>query len=302
MATPNVSGSLILLQELYSREHANTYMRSATLKALAIGTAIEAGATPGPDYSYGWGLLNMEDAAQAILDENKKSKIFEHILQQGEQQFITVSAATSGPLTGTICWTDPEAVALATDNTLNNQAARLINDLDLRVVNQSSTFSPWILDPKNPSAGATTGDNTRDNVEQIKIAEPIPGSNYTFRVSHKATLKRGPQNYSLVITGIDGEAAVTSTRIVENDLNLNMIVYPVPAKNEVNIKFELPQQQDVSLRLTNIAGQELFQENRNNFTGTYNTQLNLNTYPAGLYFINIKVGAKTYTQKFICTK
>jgi hypothetical protein len=134
------------------------------------------------------------------------------------------------------------------------------------------------------------------------LASHIEFAGDRIEIRDKATLKRGPQNYSLVITGIDGEAAVTSTRIVENDLNLNMIVYPVPAKNEVNIKFELPQQQNVSLRLTNIAGQELFQENSNNFTGSYNIQLNLTTYPAGLYFINIKVGAKTYTQKFICTK
>ena len=35
-----------------------TFMRAATLKALAIHTADEAGGAPGPDYEFGWGLLN----------------------------------------------------------------------------------------------------------------------------------------------------------------------------------------------------------------------------------------------------
>lgn len=302
MSTPNVSGSLILLQELYNQQHPNSYMRSATLKALVIGTAAETGIAPGPDYSYGWGLLNMEAAAQALLDENTKSKIYENALKQGEQQFITVTASADGPLTATICWTDPEAVAISTANTLNNQSTRLINDLDLRVVQQSTTIYPWILDPSKPSAPASTGDNIRDNVEQIKIAEPIAGSRYTFKVSHKGSLKRGPQNYSIVITGINGETAITSNRIVENDHNLNMIVYPVPAKNEVSINFEVPSLQNISLRLINISGQQLYQESKSNFIGTYSSQLNLSSYPSGLYFILVKVGEKTYTKKFICVK
>ena len=49
MSTPSVTGSLALLQQ-----HWNTltgsYMKSATLKALVIHTADEAGTYTGPDY------------------------------------------------------------------------------------------------------------------------------------------------------------------------------------------------------------------------------------------------------------
>lgn len=43
MAAPNATGSLALLQELYRDLHAGNYMKAATLKALAIHTAREAG-------------------------------------------------------------------------------------------------------------------------------------------------------------------------------------------------------------------------------------------------------------------
>ena len=205
MSSPNVSGSLVLLQELYSQRNAGAYMRSATLKALVLGTATEAGANPGPDYIYGWGLLNTEEAAKAILARNAKSLINESTLAQGATQTLNVVASGNGPLIATICWTDPEATAVATANALNNGAIRLVNDLDISVRDdKNNIYRAWILDPANPSAAATTGDNIRDNVEQVYIANATPGKNYTLTISHKGTLSKGPQAFSTVVTGIGG--------------------------------------------------------------------------------------------------
>jgi hypothetical protein len=300
MSTPNVSGSLILLQELYSQKNGNNFMRAATLKALAIGTATEAGTADGPDYSYGWGLLNMEAAAQSILDNGTKAKIAEHILSQGDQQFLEVTAAGAAPLKGTICWTDPEAVAISSVNGLNNRTPRLINDLDLRAVQNQETYNPWILDPANPATAAIRGDNSRDNIEQVLISNPVAGAVYRFRVSHKGVLKRGPQAYSIVITGINGDAKFASTGISNNELN--MILYPVPAKNEINVSFNIPETTAVQVQLINLSGQVLYQDDQPGFTGIYQNQINTSSYAAGIYFIVLKAGTKSYTKKFICTK
>ena len=48
MATPNVSGSLLLLQQHYNDLNGE-YMLASTLRALALHTADEAGFAPGPD-------------------------------------------------------------------------------------------------------------------------------------------------------------------------------------------------------------------------------------------------------------
>jgi len=204
MATPNISGSLVLLQELYSQKNNGAFMRSATLKALVLGTATEAGANPGPDYIYGWGLLNAEEAAKAILNKGTKSIIAENTLAQGASQTVNVIASGNGPLIVTICWTDPPATAVASAAALDNPIARLINDLDLRVNDNTTTFSPWILNPANPSAAASTGDNFRDNVEQVYIANAIPGKSYTITINHKGTLQNNQQAYAIVATGVGG--------------------------------------------------------------------------------------------------
>jgi len=217
MATPNVSGSLILLQEHYSNMMKGNLMRAATLKALVIHTADEAGSTAGPDYVHGWGLLNMARAASVISDfkttanPTYKHLLEEHVLEQGKQKTIDVIASGEGPLVVTIAWTDPEAIPLAVNTTvLNNRTSRLINDLDLRVNRNGTSYKPWILDPANPANAATTGDNKLDNVEQVVIPNAVPGETYTIQVSHKGSIVRGPQAFSIVASGVGGSVYCTS--------------------------------------------------------------------------------------------
>jgi hypothetical protein len=302
MATPNVSGSLILLQELYYQNSQREYMRSATLKALAIGTAAEAGNTKGPDYSYGWGLLNTEAAAQVILDNGKKSKIAEQTLTQAEQQYFEVKATGGVPLKATICWTDPEAMPVSSASALNNSVARLVNDLDLHAVNGATTYSPWILNPLNPAAPAATGDNKLDNVEQIVIDNAAAGTIYRFKISHKGNLRTGAQAYSLIISGIEGDVSTGSSKITADDNNLNLVLYPVPAKREINVNFNVSVTTPVKVSIYNVTGQVMYTEEKKSFSGLYFSQINTADFPSGLYVMVIKTGINTYSRKFLCTK
>ena len=68
MASPNVSGTLLLLQQHFN-ELNETFMKAATLKGLALHTADDAGAI-GPDAVYGWGLLNAKRAAAVISNRH----------------------------------------------------------------------------------------------------------------------------------------------------------------------------------------------------------------------------------------
>lgn len=68
-SSPSAAGSIALLQELHERLYGtNQPMLASTLKALVIHTADDIGSTPGPDYRFGWGLLNVERAAWCITN------------------------------------------------------------------------------------------------------------------------------------------------------------------------------------------------------------------------------------------
>lgn len=210
MSTPNVTGALMLLQEYYAKLSGGNFMRSATLKGLAIHTADEAGPTPGPDYQFGWGLLDVKkgaDVLTAAVGSNNslasKHLLYEKLLLNGQTDSIQVIASGSSPIIATICWTDP-AGSVDEVNVLNNPTPKLVNDLDMRINSNNSIYFPWIMTPTVPSAAATKGDNYLDNVEKIEIDSIVPGQVYTIKVTHKNSLSNGSQAYSLLISGAGG--------------------------------------------------------------------------------------------------
>jgi Subtilase family/GEVED domain len=221
MATPATTGSAFLLQEYYQKLHSGVFMYSSTLRGLLIHTADEAGANPGPDYTYGWGLIDLQKAAAVITADNTDTtqQIKQSSLTNGTKDSESFSVVASGkmPLMATICWTDPPgtptSVPLSSHNYMDT-VRKLVNDLDLRIKNNvtGEVYMPWILNPSNPGAAATKGDNVRDNVERVELTDSaVPGRTYTITVTHKSTLQRGTQAYSLIISGVGGVPACISS-------------------------------------------------------------------------------------------
>ena len=218
MATPQASGSLLLLQEVYANLNAGQLMKSSTLKGLALHTADDAG-NAGPDYKFGWGLLNTEKAAKVILNADKSYALTERSLVNGTEFSQKLTASGKGALTATICWTDPEATVFGVlSANLNNRTPKLVNDLDIRISDGTTNYLPFILNPDKPADVATRGDNIRDNVEQILIPDAVPGRTYTVTVKHKGTLNNTSQDYALIISGIGGKdyCASTPTTVQDN--------------------------------------------------------------------------------------
>ncbi|MEP2669011.1 MAG: S8 family serine peptidase [Cyclobacteriaceae bacterium] len=198
MATPNVTGSLALLQELYRKLHGGKIMEASTLKALAIHTAKEAGSSPGPDYQFGWGVLDVQAAAQLLVNEDGINVIVsEKKLMNGATQEIVLNPMAGQKITATIVWNDPVAQPL--NPALDPISLMLVNDLDVKLIAEDGSVKyPWLLDPSVPSAQATKGDNYRDNVEKLEFNLP-EGNPYRLVVSHKGQLLNGSQDYSLVL-------------------------------------------------------------------------------------------------------
>ncbi len=202
MASPSAAGGSGLLVQHYRLTHGGSDMRAATLKGLIIHTADEAGAADGPDYQNGWGLLNVDTAAQQItLDTTDTDAIQELSLAQGQTIQQTWSADGATVIKATIVWTDPAGTPPGLS--LDPPTPMLVNDLDLRIIGPGNTiYEPWILNPADPAAAATRGDNFRDNVEMVMIIAPPAGS-YRLEITHKGTLVNGPQDVTLILSRVD---------------------------------------------------------------------------------------------------
>jgi len=215
-AAPCITGALALLQQLRSNFRSTPYLAS-TWKALLLNTATDITEAPswigddaaaanliGPDYFSGWGVANIEAAADLLvaneLSGNRSTHLCEHVLyDQREIQIpIKVDDLTT-ELRAMICWNDPAYENETTDSSkdlidpeigpADNDTPRLVNDLDLRLIGPDGTeYFPWVPNPAEPFLAAGTGDNTRDNVEQIVLTLPAPGE-YLLCIDHKGSLK-----------------------------------------------------------------------------------------------------------------
>ncbi len=198
MSSPNAAGSLLLLQELYRNLNSGQYMRSATLKALAIHSVKEAGPYPGPDYMFGWGLLDVGAGARLLLNQdNQNIYVKEETLRNGETYELILQPKANTKITATLVWTDPAGTPVGAS--LDPTNLMLVNDLDMRIADDAgNTQFPWILSPDELSAPAARGDNFRDNVEKIEFDNPEPRS-YKITIRHKGSLRNDAQDFSLVV-------------------------------------------------------------------------------------------------------
>lgn len=200
MASPNVAGSMALLQ-YYHQDLFNEVMLSSTLKGLVLHTADEAGQNPGPDYRFGWGLMNTARAAEIITKDTLQNLIDVLVLADGEEYTREITIPQDSILRVTICWNDPKGMPVGAS--LNPRDPMIVNDLDLWITNVGNTkFYPYKLDPDIPGAAATTNSkNNVDNVEMVFIPE-TPAGTYTIHVGHDGELEDGEQVFSLIVTGI----------------------------------------------------------------------------------------------------
>jgi len=216
-AAPAAAGVAAQLVELYGRLFPGQYMRSSTLKALMIHTADDLG-NPGPDYKFGWGLINAEAAVEKILlhkrNPNLTAKnIFEDSLTQSRKaneknlnDEFTFEWDGISPIKATLCWTDPAGTA---SSTLDSTVKRLEHNLELKIIapNWTMTYNPFILNPSAPSNLATTGVNDTDNIEQVLIP-PSQAEQGIYRISitfnHEEISWPTPniiQHYSVILSG-----------------------------------------------------------------------------------------------------
>lgn len=220
MATPSAAGSAALVTQLYIREFSGL-PRASTLKALLIHTADDVGRA-GPDYQFGWGLINVSAAADVVLAHKASlasPKIIEgSITNSAKTQTHTFQWDGGSPIRATLAWTDPAGTAQsATDSRTPN----LVNNLDLSIIapDGTTTHLPYVM----PFVGtwtntsmtipATTGKNNVDNVEQVYLATPTTAGSYTVKVTLDGSLSGTTQFYSLVLTG-GTEAAANPPPVV----------------------------------------------------------------------------------------
>lgn len=203
MSAPSVTGGLALLMEHQQNLNSDEWL-SSTYKGLVLHTADEAGPNDGPDYRFGWGVMNVESAVNLISEDANAggcSLIKEIAFQSDETIEFQIRKNNLEDLKVTMAWIDQAG----SSNWLSSTESRtpsLVRDLDLRISDMNGTeHFPWVLDPDNPSAAAIKGNNLVDNVEQVVVSDNNAGL-YTVSIRSKNSFW-GDQIVSVIISGVE---------------------------------------------------------------------------------------------------
>ena len=179
MACPTVTGTAALLQERYGQLHPGLELRSDLLKGLLANTASDAGRL-GPDFQYGYGIMNAERAVQAL----EQGYWLLDSIASGDApklQKLDIPAGATG-LRVMIVWIDPP---VEKPQAWGQRA--LVNDLDLSVKVGAETYLPWVC------AGV------KDRVEEVAVRR-VDNLNNTEQVTLGVDEFKGEKSATAIVT------------------------------------------------------------------------------------------------------
>ena len=287
MSSPAITGMILLLQKHYNNLN-SSYMRSSSVRGLICHSAKEAGLNLGPDYEFGWGLANAELSANIISNRNLSTLLEENTLASSETFTKQIAINATQNFAVTICWTDPAGTA-NTSGSEDIRAARLKNNLDLKILKDGNVYYPWKLDPEDPSGAATNiADNDIDNIEKVQIYNAQPGV-YTIQVTHKGVLTGGAQVFSLIGSGDVGISLNNNDYVFDN----SVFIYPNPATTVLNYNVTA-NTTITAISIHDISGKVMF-SNANLISNT----IDIESLSSGVYFVTFQSDKNSVTKKFI---
>lgn len=297
-SAPVVTGVIGLWTQINKDLFSNQTLNAASAKTLMIHSASEAG-NVGPDPWFGWGYINAKKGAELLVGKANNTVIFNNeTLTSGTPNTKNVNASGSEPLKVTISWIDPAYAIpanLTYETAYNDRSSRLINDLDLRIIDTTNNtiYYPWKLNAIAPMTPATKGDNTVDNVEQVIIDTPIAGRQYRIEIGNKGNLvnnlgTNAPQNYSIIVTGQTlGTLGTKDTGTLSG-----LVIAPTITKDIVKV---LKAPKKSTFTIYDLSGKKL----QNGTINSDEASVDLSSYPKGIYIIEVKTDKDVISKKVI---
>ncbi len=199
-ASPGIAGVMAQLYQAYRSHNPGQEPDGGLIKGILQNTAKDLG-NPGPDFQYGYGRINARRAYNTLAEGN----YFTDSISNGNTNTHTLNVpAGTREIRCMLYWTDYEASAGA--------AAALVNDLDLRLTDPSSSvFLPWVLDTAANAGSldlpAVRGRDSLNNMEQVTVTNPSPGT-FTATVEGRL-IPQGPQKYYLIYEFVGDDLQLT---------------------------------------------------------------------------------------------
>ena len=170
--------------------------------------------------------------------------------------------------------------------------------------------SSWPILGGSVTLGNIIFGNISDNGKQLYRDYGGDTTSWTPIYAHHNYFQFCPPDLADVypLNGWDLENCHTISELKINDsiLNVEEFVlypnYPNPFNPITNIKFDLIVSSNVSIEIFNVRGENIYSDMSKLTPGNYLREWNGKGFPSGIYFINVKIGKSSFTQKALLVK
>lgn len=270
-----------------------------TATGLTFGafSAVGTGTTPsaGGVFSFsGWdvSITNGNDAYATYTGAINPGKYYEVSLTPAANYGVDLTSITFNMLrsgTGPRNW----SVRSNKDSYTANLPASVGSNTAISVVGSDIFF--WNLD--------ATSNTIQQKGSTITLSGPnfsTQTSPYTFRF-YAWNAESGAGTFRLDTVIFNGLATMgAGIADITHDLNASFKVYPNPSQDGI-IYIDAKKLNYNKIEVVNVLGTTVAIENKE-VAPNEKAKLDLNTLPAGTYFVRISSGGKVYTERFFITK
>jgi hypothetical protein len=143
---------------------------------------------------------------------------------------------------------------------------------------------------------------TEDPADNIHTYTLAPSADFELDGNQVVWIGDGElrNEYTISVTSIDRVGQSISKDIpITREIDTNQVtIYPNPASKETHVKVDLVQSNEVSIRVYDSAGRLMFEESGYRERG-FILNVDLQTWSAGLYQIQVQIGFETITKRLV---
>ncbi|MCH8319271.1 MAG: T9SS type A sorting domain-containing protein, partial [Bacteroidetes bacterium] len=112
--------------------------------------------------------------------------------------------------------------------------------------------------------------------------------------------------YSVMVT--DANGCINADTIVVDILsgisqypvfNINLNIHPNPNTGQFTVTFKIIEKQHINLKVFNLKGQVMYEENLSDFAGRYQNKIDMSGYAKGIYNLQLTTKETTINKKII---
>lgn len=181
-------------------------------------------------------------------------------------------------------WTDHETVALTWHTASETQNARF--EVQRKNADKTSAAGAWSTIGRVHGSG-TTGE--RRTYRYLDADLPVAADSLSYRLRQ---------------VDVDGSVHLTRSITIGRAVQRMQLrtVYPNPARNRVTVRFAVPEGREVLLRLHDVLGRKVRTLVDQRSDGRHTLHVDVSGLPSGTYFLRLRTGSETQTERLTVTR